>query len=164
MLCPRCGADLEHDSRQSVETDTCPECRGVWLDRGELEKIQREESGLALGGVMNITVRRDKSMPEALTVLARRRLVFALGRFGPRVRSLAVRLKDVNGPKGGVDKVCLIAVRLTEPRSEIVVEDGDADAAVAIDRAVDRAGRAVARAVCAARDWRGAGAAGRKQR
>ena len=62
-------------------------------------------------------------MPEALVVLARRRLEFALGRFGPRVRSLAIRLKDVNGPKG------------------------DVDAAVAIDRAVDRAGRAVARAV-----------------
>jgi len=107
---------------------------------------------------MNITVRRDKSLPEALAVLARRRLVFALGRFGPRVRSLSVRLKDVNGPKGGVDKVCLIAVRLSEPRSEIVIEDGDADAAVAIDRAVDRAGRAVARAVSAMRDWRGAAA------
>lgn len=45
MLCPRCGADLAHDSRQGVAIDTCPECRGVWLDRGELEKILREESG-----------------------------------------------------------------------------------------------------------------------
>jgi len=44
MLCPRCGAELAHDSRQSVEIDTCPECRGVWLDRGELEKILREQS------------------------------------------------------------------------------------------------------------------------
>jgi len=113
---------------------------------------------------MQIIVRRDKSLPEALAVLARRRLEFALGRFGPRVRSLAVRLKDVNGPKGGVDKVCLVAVRLTVPRCEIVIEDGDADAAVAIDRAVDRAGRAVARAVRAGRDRRGAGAEERRQR
>ena len=45
MLCPRCGADLARDSRQGVAIDTCPECRGVWLDRGELEKILREESG-----------------------------------------------------------------------------------------------------------------------
>lgn len=112
---------------------------------------------------MEIIVRRDKSLPETLAVLARRRLEFALGRFGPRVRSLLVRLKDVNGPKGGVDKVCLVAVRLTAPRCEIVIEDGDADAAVAIDRAVDRAGRAVARAVRAGRDRRGAGAEERRQ-
>lgn len=113
---------------------------------------------------MQIIVRRDKSLPEALAVLARRRLEFALGRFGPRVRSLAIRLKDVNGPKGGVDKVCLVAVRLTVPRCEIVIEDGDADAAVAIDRAVDRAGRAVARAVRAGRERRETGAEKRRQR
>jgi len=45
MLSPRCGADLSRASRQGVEIDTCPECRGVWLDRGGLEKILREESG-----------------------------------------------------------------------------------------------------------------------
>jgi len=28
----------EHDGRQGVEIDYCPECRGVWLDRGELDK------------------------------------------------------------------------------------------------------------------------------
>ena len=37
--CPRCGATLTMSERQGIEIDYCPQCRGVWLDRGELEKI-----------------------------------------------------------------------------------------------------------------------------
>jgi len=39
MLCPACKVDLVMSERQSVEIDYCPKCRGVWLDRGELDKI-----------------------------------------------------------------------------------------------------------------------------
>ena len=40
MKCPVCtGVDLKIAERQGVEIDYCPECRGVWLDRGELDKI-----------------------------------------------------------------------------------------------------------------------------
>ncbi|MBN8907743.1 MAG: zf-TFIIB domain-containing protein [Rhodospirillales bacterium] len=39
MPCPRCGVDLLMSERQSIEIDYCPKCRGVWLDRGELDKI-----------------------------------------------------------------------------------------------------------------------------
>jgi uncharacterized protein len=40
MKCPVCpGLDLKMAERQGVEIDYCPECRGVWLDRGELDKI-----------------------------------------------------------------------------------------------------------------------------
>jgi Zn-finger nucleic acid-binding protein len=39
MTCPRCNAKLNLSQRQGVEIDACPECRGVWLDRGELDKI-----------------------------------------------------------------------------------------------------------------------------
>ena len=40
MKCPVCtGTDLNMTERQGVEIDYCPECRGVWLDRGELDKI-----------------------------------------------------------------------------------------------------------------------------
>jgi Zn-finger nucleic acid-binding protein len=40
MKCPVCtGIDLKMAERQGVEIDYCPECRGVWLDRGELDKI-----------------------------------------------------------------------------------------------------------------------------
>lgn len=40
MKCPICkDVTLVMSSRQNIEIDFCPECRGVWLDRGELDKI-----------------------------------------------------------------------------------------------------------------------------
>lgn len=39
MKCPQCNVDLVMSDRQGVEIDYCPKCRGVWLDRGELDKI-----------------------------------------------------------------------------------------------------------------------------
>ena len=39
MPCPVCRVSLVMSERQGVEIDYCPQCRGVWLDRGELDKI-----------------------------------------------------------------------------------------------------------------------------
>ena len=39
MPCPVCRVPLAMSDRQGVEIDYCPQCRGVWLDRGELDKI-----------------------------------------------------------------------------------------------------------------------------
>lgn len=39
MQCPVCDVTLSISSRDGVEIDFCPQCRGVWLDRGELDKI-----------------------------------------------------------------------------------------------------------------------------
>lgn len=39
MQCPVCQSDLMMSERLGVEIDYCPKCRGVWLDRGELDKI-----------------------------------------------------------------------------------------------------------------------------
>jgi Zn-finger nucleic acid-binding protein len=39
MSCPVCKVALVMSDRQGVEIDYCPQCRGVWLDRGELDKI-----------------------------------------------------------------------------------------------------------------------------
>jgi Zn-finger nucleic acid-binding protein len=39
MSCPVCRVPLVMSDRQGVEIDYCPQCRGVWLDRGELDKI-----------------------------------------------------------------------------------------------------------------------------
>lgn len=45
MLCPVCKVTLSISERQGVEIDFCPQCRGVWLDRGELDKIiERSEA------------------------------------------------------------------------------------------------------------------------
>ena len=39
MQCPICRVPLAMSDRQGIEIDYCPQCRGVWLDRGELDKI-----------------------------------------------------------------------------------------------------------------------------
>lgn len=39
MRCPVDGSPLAMSDRQGIEIDYCPSCRGVWLDRGELDKI-----------------------------------------------------------------------------------------------------------------------------
>lgn len=48
MQCPVCNVTLHMTVRQDVEIDYCPQCRGVWLDRGELDKIiERSNAELA---------------------------------------------------------------------------------------------------------------------
>jgi uncharacterized protein len=39
MLCPVCNVDLLLSDKQGIEIDYCPKCRGIWLDRGELDKL-----------------------------------------------------------------------------------------------------------------------------
>ena len=46
MQCPACKVDLVMTDRQGVEIDYCPRCRGVWLDRGELDKIIERSASL----------------------------------------------------------------------------------------------------------------------
>ena len=51
MHCPSCIVDLSITERQGVEIDYCPRCRGVWLDRGELDKIiERSLEGATSSG------------------------------------------------------------------------------------------------------------------
>ena len=45
MNCPVCNVALTMTDRQGVEIDYCPKCRGVWLDRGELDKIIERSAG-----------------------------------------------------------------------------------------------------------------------
>lgn len=87
---------------------------------------------------------RGFHLTEGLRARAERRVRFALGSLGGRVRHVIVRLADENGPRGGVDKRCTIRANLpgTPP---VVIEHQEADLYVAIDRAADRVGRAVSR-------------------
>jgi len=52
MQCPVCtDTALVMADRQGIEIDYCPKCRGVWLDRGELDKIiERSSAGVAPAG------------------------------------------------------------------------------------------------------------------
>jgi uncharacterized protein len=47
MKCPACDVTLVMTDRQGIEIDYCPQCRGVWLDRGELDKIIERTSVVA---------------------------------------------------------------------------------------------------------------------
>ena len=47
MQCPIDGSELVMSDRNGVEIDYCPKCRGVWLDRGELDKIIERSVGFA---------------------------------------------------------------------------------------------------------------------
>lgn len=39
LICPNCNEGMQEVRRNEVHIDVCPKCRGVWLDRGELEKL-----------------------------------------------------------------------------------------------------------------------------
>lgn len=83
-------------------------------------------------------------LTDGLREHTERRLQFALSWASYDVRKVIVRLSDINGPRGGNDKRCSIQIPL--PRSaDIVIEDTETDLYVAIDRAVERAERSVAR-------------------
>lgn len=62
MKCPRCdGQVLAETVREGIHVDVCPQCRGIWLDRGELERMQsmvvdQQAAAYARGAVVG---RRD---------------------------------------------------------------------------------------------------------
>jgi len=96
---------------------------------------------------MNLRVSDKKGMlSQGLLMLAERRLQFALGRFESRIRSVALTVSDLTGPRGGIDKVCRIAIGLRGVPM-IVVTENDADLSKALSRLADRVSRTVAREV-----------------
>jgi putative sigma-54 modulation protein len=101
---------------------------------------------------MNLDVRGVKyELNEALLEHIERRLRFALGRFAGRIAGVSARLSDVNGPRGGIDKRCRIAVALI-PRGVVRVEAAGDDPFALTARAAKRAGRGVRRAL-GRRQW-----------
>jgi ribosome-associated translation inhibitor RaiA len=90
---------------------------------------------------------------EALRLHGERRLLYALSRFGRQVRAVRVRLDDLNGTRGGIDKRCQIVAQLV-PWRDVRVEQLDGDLYAAIDRAADRAHQAVAREIERLRETR----------
>ncbi|QDV37631.1 HPF/RaiA family ribosome-associated protein [Tautonia plasticadhaerens] len=75
-----------------------------------------------------------------------RRLRSALGRLEGRIDRVTVTLTDVNGPRGGPDKRCRIAVSLA-PRGGVIVTGVGSDPFALVSRAASRAGRATRRAL-----------------
>ncbi|MFZ4536110.1 HPF/RaiA family ribosome-associated protein [Propionivibrio sp.] len=88
----------------------------------------------------------DFDLTEGLRDHVAKRLAYALNHGLDIVSRVVIRLSDVNGPRGGVDKRCAIEVRL-KGASAIAIRDTQADLYVAIDRAAERAGRTLDRRV-----------------
>lgn len=89
---------------------------------------------------------QDVRITDSLRCEAERHLTFALSRFSPSIQQVRLRLIDMNGPRGGVDKRCRIVVTM-ESGATIVVESEDSDPSAAIFMAAERIGRTVARSL-----------------
>lgn len=76
----------------------------------------------------------------------RRKLGTKLGKFGPSIERVSVRVEDVNGPRGGVDQECRIKVVVSGLPS-VVFEAREASVAAAVDGALDGVERAVRRSL-----------------
>jgi len=94
---------------------------------------------------------RNFSLTDSLREYIERRLGFALSTRDEHILRIAVRLSDINGPRGGADKCCHIQVVLPH-LPDVVIEDTEVDRYTAIDRAADRAGRTVGRRLARQRD------------
>lgn len=96
---------------------------------------------------MRIEVRAQGfSLTDALAAHTERAIDKALGRFSRRLTQVSAKLIDENGPRGGVDKRCLLEVNVAR-QEPLLVEAQHADLYAAIDIAADRAFRLVARLV-----------------
>lgn len=62
MNCPNCSTKLHMTERKGFEIDFCPDCRGVWLDRGELDKIL--EKNIAEKQEYNRPHKSQQTMPS----------------------------------------------------------------------------------------------------
>jgi ribosome-associated translation inhibitor RaiA len=81
-------------------------------------------------------------LTDELKEYVKRRLGFGLGRLAGRIKSVSIRLADVNGPRGGVDKCCEIRVD-AGLRNDVYVRERQTGIHAAIAFATDRARRAV---------------------
>lgn len=94
---------------------------------------------------MQINVQaRGFVLTGAIEAHLQRQLRFAFDHLRGRVRRVLVRLSDINGQRGGVDKRCQLQVQLASSR-DVVIEDVQSDLYIAVTRAVERAAGAVTR-------------------
>lgn len=54
MKCPKCGADLQEINYQNVMIDSCTDCKGIWLDHGELALLAKGEAQVTKGFLRRI--------------------------------------------------------------------------------------------------------------
>lgn len=89
---------------------------------------------------------RHFSLTEALKSHVRKRIEYALKAGTDQIQRIQVRLSDINGPRGGVDKRCLIQVSLTR-HTEIIIADTHSDLYAAIGQATGRLSKTLSRRI-----------------
>ncbi|MFT6047884.1 MAG: putative sigma-54 modulation protein [Arenicella sp.] len=97
----------------------------------------------------------DFPLTSALYLFIRRHAKKSMRACSDQVDRVVVRLKDVNGPKGGEDKECCVEVRLAS-FAPIVVSKRSSDAYASISQALGRASRTTLRQLAKRRDWQAA--------
>ncbi len=91
----------------------------------------------------NLTV-KGVEKTATLNRLLDHKLHYAFDRFGHWVGEIALAIEDLNGPKGGVDKRCRVAITVPRHRS-VIVEDRGEDLLAVVSHAIDRAALALSR-------------------
>jgi ribosomal subunit interface protein len=94
---------------------------------------------------MQIEIQVHAEKPGELRSYIERRLSVALDRFMDRLGTVEVRISDVNGPQGRVDKSCEIRVQLSRSGVLLIQEARDANVYASIDSAVERISRSFSR-------------------
>jgi ribosome-associated translation inhibitor RaiA len=89
-------------------------------------------------------------LTPSLVAHVARRLRAIAGRLGPRLRQITAHLSDQNGPRGGIDKQCHLVLHV-DGAAPVVVTDARQDLYLAVDRAAERARRALTRRLKRAR-------------
>jgi len=89
---------------------------------------------------------RNFSLTDAMRNHTKRQLDFALAGRDHHIQRVVIRLSDINGPRGGKDKRCLLLITLVNLPT-VVIDHIETDLYFAIDQAVDRASQAVERKI-----------------
>ena len=93
---------------------------------------------------MRIDAKIDDHFPRIVEDAIHRRAALKLSRFGDVIQNVSVTLKDVNGPRGGVDMLCCVRVSLRSAPA-VIIQETATSPRTAITGAFDRAARTVAR-------------------
>jgi ribosomal subunit interface protein len=104
---------------------------------------------------MDLTIRHDGfEMTEAIDLYVRDRLASALNQHESHIRTVGVTLRDENGPRGGVDKSCLVQIDLAVQQEPVIIKKLHEDLYLAVTDAADAVKRTVGKLVSKAKDHR----------
>jgi putative sigma-54 modulation protein len=135
----RLGAAVWSESQRDKE---------IGLQSGLADRLQFPVAGTTISQEekppMKISIRlRDIEWTPELRKDVERRIEFAVDRYRPQVNEVLVYLADLNGPKGGVDKLCQITANLRGRSNPVLILERATEILPAVSRAVHRLGNRI---------------------